>query len=165
MAESTIVKTKRDGTIRFADFGGANSYDVDFEAGDLNVTIPARTVNLFLNRGEIQSPPSVRYGDDQPSTGTFTAYLRDSTDATTTTLLDILTQSGFVSSTWTSTLGASGEVFLVSITFLIEGTDHGDPADHSLVFNHCYVTGSVAEGDPDVITVNFTSYELYPTIT
>ena len=34
MPESTIVKTKRDGTITFLD-GAANSFTVEFEAGDL----------------------------------------------------------------------------------------------------------------------------------
>jgi len=165
MAESTICKTKRDGTITFSDFGGTNSYEVAFEAGDLNVAIPGRVVNVFFDRGEFGATPCIRYGDDQPMTGTFTAYLRDATDATAAALMDFLTQSGFVDANWTSTLGANSEVFLVAVDFAIEGTDHGEAADHGLGFNHCYLTGSIAEGDPSVITVTFTSYAVYPTVT
>ena len=88
MAESTIVKTKRDGTITIEDgtTPTALSYTVAFEAGDLSLTIPGRTVNLFLDRGELTNPPQIRYGDDQVPTGTFTAQLRDVSDGTDETL-------------------------------------------------------------------------------
>ena len=166
MAESTIVKTKRDGIITFIDgtLPTPEVYEVSFEAGDLNITIAGRTVNLFLDRGVITNPPSIRYGDDQPVTGTFTAYLRDTTDAAVATLIDILTEGGFVAANWTSRMGANGEVFTVQIEWLIEGTDHGDPNDHTITLDHCYVTGAVAEGDPGTISISFTSFQLYPTI-
>ena len=70
MAYSTIVKTKRDGTLVITD--GTNSVTVAYEAGDLSLDIPGPTVNLFLDRGQFGSTPSIRYGDDQPITGTFT---------------------------------------------------------------------------------------------
>lgn len=166
MAESTIVKTKRDGLLTFRDgtTPTPEEYVVSFEAGDLNIAIPGRTVNLFLDRGVMADPPSIRYGDDQPMTGTFTAQFRDATDAAVATLMDILTQSGFVDSTWVSTMGANGEVKTFTLEWQIEGTDHGDPADHTLTLNYCYVTGSVAEGDPTTISISFTAYDLYPTV-
>lgn len=165
MAESTIVKTKRDGTILFEDNGGANSYTVAFEEGNFNLTVPGSTVNLFLDRGRITSPPSIRYGDDQPLTGTFTAYLRDFGDATYATLTEILTQTGDVGTNWVSTMGANGEVFALKVTWTVAGVIHGDAADHVMVMDHCYVTGSIAEGDPDLVTINFTCYESYPAVT
>lgn len=165
MAESTIVKTKRDGTLTFTDLAAASSYIVAFEAGDLSITIAGRTVNLFLDRGIMSDPPAIRYGDDQPMSGTFTAQFRDATDAAAETLLDILTQGGHVGSTWVSTGGANAEVFTVDLTWTIEGTDHGDAADHTIVLKHCYMTGSVADGDPAIISITFSSYDLYPTVT
>jgi hypothetical protein len=165
VAYSTIVKTKRDGTIKFLDNGGSNTYTVEYEAGDLSLTIPGSTVVNPLDRGQFGATPSLRYGDDQPITGSFTAYLRDLTDGSAATLEDIISQSGFVGSTWVSTLGTNAEVFTVTIEWKIEGTDHGDAADHTLTLNHCVVTGGFSEGDPDTISISFTSYDLFPTAT
>ena len=166
MPESLIVKTKRDGVLLFEDGDvGPNDYEIAFEAGDLNIAIPGRTVNLYLDRGVISDPPSIRYGDDQPMTGTFTAQLRDATDAAVETLIDILTQSGFVGASWVSTMSATGEVFTMDLTWTISGTAHGDAADHTIKLPYCYVTGAVADGDPGVISISFTSFAVYPTLT
>lgn len=165
MAISTVVKTKRDGTLTIADNAGAHSLTVAFEAGDFKLNIPGRTVNLFLDRGAIGSPPAIRYGDDQPMTGSFTAQLRDLSDASYITLEEILTNSGYFASTWVSTMGSTGEVKTVKCTWTIEGTDHGDSADHTIALAYCYVTGSLGDGDPSSIEVSFTDFELYPTVT
>ena len=164
MAESTIVKTKRDGTISFADLGASNTYTVAYEAGDLTIDIPGPTVTNSLDRGIMGATPSLRYGDDQPMTGSFTAQLRDISDATDQTLFELIAKSGAIGG-WTSTLGANAEVAAVTLTFQIEGTDHGDAADHTVVCNHCVVTGGISEGDPSTISISFTSYDLYPTCT
>ena len=165
MAISTIVKTKRDGSLTFEDNAGANTFTVAFEAGDLSLTLPGATVSNFLDRGRITAPPSIRYGDDQEITGTFTAYLRDVSDATYATLFEIVTQTGQVGSTWVSTMGATGEVFTLTLKWTIAGVIHGDSADHLVELPYCYVTGSVSEGDPDTISLSFTSYSLYPVAT
>lgn len=165
MPESTIVKTKRDGTITFSDLGGANTYTVSYEAGDFSLTIPGTTVNNFLDRGRITAPPAIRYGDDQALTGSFSGYLRDAADATYATLTEILTQSGEVGASWTSTMGANGEVFTLKIVWTISGLIHGDPSDHVLEFDYCYVTGSLTEGDPNVVNIDFTSFVTLPTVT
>ena len=49
MAESTIIKTKRDGTLTFSDLADGNSYTISYEAGDLSVDIPGRVINAFLD--------------------------------------------------------------------------------------------------------------------
>ena len=165
MPESLIVKTKRDGTLTIADNAGANTFTVAFESGDLSLTIPGPGVGLFLDRGVITSPPAIRYTDDAPITGTFSAYLRDFSDAAYATLMEIISQSGEVASTWVSTMGANGEVQTYTLSWLVEGTDHGDVSDHLCVLDHCAFTGSVSEGDPDSISLSFTSYALYPTLT
>ena len=162
MAESTIVKTKRDGTIQISDLGDANSYTVAYEAGDLSISIPGPAVISPLDRGQFGDPPSLRYSDDQPITGTFTAYLRDLSDAAYTTLAEILTQTGDVGTNWTSSLGNNREVFALNLQWTIAGLVHGDSADHVLTLPFCVVTGSLSEGDPDQISISFTSYSVYP---
>ena len=162
MSESLIVKTKRDGTIKFLDNSGANTYTVAYEAGDLNISIPGPSVISPLDRGSLGSPPSLRYSDDAPITGSFTAYLRDLGDGAYATLEEIITQTGHVASTWVSTMGANGEVFTLDLEWTIEGTNHGDASDHVLTLPFCVVTGSLSEGDPDQISISFTSYSVYP---
>jgi len=163
VAEETIVRTKRDGTITIADSGGSHTYTVAYEAGDLAITIPGPTIVSVLDRGQFAATPSLRYGDDQPCTFTFTATLRDHTDATLATLHDIINQSGYIASTWVSTLGANAEVFTVTLTWTVEGTDHGG-ADGTTTLNYCVVTGAIQEGDPTTISVSGTAYDLFPTV-
>ncbi len=164
MAISDIVKTKRDGSIKFADNGAANELTVAFEAGDLSIDIPQETIVNSLDRGRFGSTPSLRYGDDQPITGSFTAQLRDLSDAAYATLEEILMQSGDVGTNWVSTMGATGEVFTLDITWTIEGTNHGDSADHAITLPFSVVRGGFSEGDPNTINVSFTSYANRPTI-
>ena len=167
MAESTIVKVKRDGLLTFKDgtLPAALEYAVSFEAGDLSIAIPGPSVSLFLDRGIMSDPPAIRFADDQPMTGTFTAQFRDVTDAAAPILVDILTNSGFFAASWVSTGGANAEIKTVDLVWQIEGTDHGDPADHTITLKHCFVTGSIAEGDPTTVSISFTAYALYPDVT
>ena len=166
MAESTVVKNKRDGTIEFSDLLGANTFTVAFEQGDLSLTIPGTTVSNYLDRGTMV--PSLRLVDDQPITGSFTAYLRDFSDGGYATLMELITLTGDVGANWTST-GSAGsvvaDVFLVDLTWTVEGVIHGDVSDHVIELNFCHLTGATSEGDPDTITINFTSYTVYPTVT
>jgi len=162
MAESTIVKTKRDGTIKFKDDADVNIYTVAYEAGDLSVSIPGPTVISPLDRGQFGDPPSLRYSDDAAITGTFTAYLRDLTDDGYATLEEIILQSGDVANNWVSTMGSDAEVFTVTLEWTIEGTDHGDASDHVMTLPYCVVTGSLSEGDPNQVSISFTSYSNFP---
>jgi len=164
MAISTIVKTKRDGTLTFEDNGAANTLTVAFEAGDFTLNIPEEAVSLFLDRGVITSPPAIRYGDDQPMTGSFTAYLRDLSDAAYATLEELLLQSGDVGSNWVSTMGANGEVFSLTLRWTIDGVSHGDASNHVITVPYCHVSGSLSEGDPDTVSISFTSYAVRPTV-
>ena len=165
MAISTILKTKRDGSLLISDNAAGNSLTVEFEAGDLTIDIPQESVINSLDRGRIGATPSLRYGDDQPITFSFTAYLRDLSDATYATLEEIVTLGGDVGANWVSTMGATGEVFTLDLKWTIEGTDHGDAADHTLTLNYCTFRGSFAEGDPNTINISGTSYMVRPTVT
>jgi len=162
MSESTILKTKRDGVLKLSDNGAANEYTVSYEAGDLSIAIPGPSVISPLDRGSLGSPPSLRYSDDAPITGNFTAFLRDLGDATYATLSEIITQTGDVGDNWVSTMGTDGEVFTLDLEWTISGTVHGDASDHVLSLSHCVVSGSLSEGDPDQISISFTSYSVYP---
>ena len=166
MAISTIVKNKRDGTLVLTDNAAAKSLTIAYEAGDFTLNVPGYSVSHYPDRGAIGSPPSIRHVDDQPMTGTFTAYMRDISDATYATLEEIiLGPSGYVGSNWVSTMGANGEVFTVTATWTIEGTNHGDSADHTVACNYVYMTGSLSDGDPNMINITFTAYDLFPTVT
>jgi len=164
MPYSSIIKTKRDGTLLLADNAAVHSLTVAYEAGDFNLSIPGPGVNNFLDRGLIGATPSIRYGDDAPMTFTFTANLRDLSDAAYATLEEILMQSGIVGTAWVTTMGATGEVFALDLTWTIAGLVHGDAANHVIKLPYSVLTGSLAEGDPDTISISGTSYALYPTI-
>jgi hypothetical protein len=165
MPISTIVKNKRDGTLTLLDSGGSNSVVVAYEVGDLSITIPGPTIESYLDRGSFASTPSLRLGDDQPMTFTFSAYMRDVSDASYITLESILCSSGVFSSTWVSTLGSSADVKTVTTRWDIEGTNHGDSADHRIEMNYCFVNGSIGEGGPNTVNVAGTAFDLYPTVT
>ena len=161
MAYSTVVKTKRDGTLKFEDNGASNALTISYEAGDFQLSIGANVV-ANLDRGKFGATPSLRLSDDQAMTATFTAYLRDFSDATYATLEEIILQSGDVGSNWVSTLGSDAEVFTLDLTWTVEGTDHGDASDHVLTIPFCHVTGSLSEGDPNQVSISITSYATLP---
>lgn len=161
MAYSTYPKTRRDGTITFADNAAAHTLTVAYEEGNLNTDIPMEEVLLYLDRGEITDPPIVRHGDDQPMTFSFTALVRDLNDAAVTTLENILTNSGFYASDWVSTMGATHEVQTVTLTWTLEGTTP-DGADHTMTLPYCRIRGSFAEGQWTTMTVNGISYATKP---
>lgn len=173
MAESTIVKTRIDGTLQLAALGGgaydigtgaldgaAESYTVSFENGDLSLTLPSRAVSHFKDRGRTTSPPSLRYGEDQDGSISFSAHLRDLSDGSVAVLMDIASTlhgnpRGYVETDWESTLASSagaGDAEVFSIAFKLTITNAGDGADtHALACN--YVTGTITltEGDPTTI--------------
>jgi hypothetical protein len=166
MAVSQIIKTKRDGTITIKDATAITPLEVEvqFENGDLTIDIPGPTVNAFLDRGEFGDTPSLRFGDDQAITWSFSANLRNLTEAAAAVLMDIVAHGGTFESDWVSTIGANAEVKTCLLEFLIEGVDHGDGYDHLIALNHSWITGSIAEGDPDTISLSGTSYIVYPSI-
>jgi hypothetical protein len=163
MAESTIVKTLQDGTLKISDNAGANSYTISYESGDFSLDVPGIASQNFLDRGQFGSTPSVRNGDDQPMTGSFTFHQRDIGDAT-----DVTTPEFFLNdlpAAWVGTLGANGEHLLLTLLWTIEGTNHGDGADHTITCNFCRITGSLSEGYPNTGSISFTSFDVYPTVT
>ena len=176
MAESTIIKTKLDGVLQLAALGGgayntttgalnggAESYTVSFENGDVAITPPTRGVNNYKDRGRTTSPPSLRYTDDGEGSLSFTAHLRDLTDAAAAILSDIGATlagnaSGYVGTNWESTTASSsgaGDAEVFSIGAKLTITNAGDGGDtHAIGFNYLTGTISFSEGDPDTISMD-----------
>ena len=169
MAESTVPRTKRDGVIVISDSAGAHTYTVAYEPGDFSFDVPLEAVNLFLDRGVIGTTPSIRKGDDQPCTFSFSAYWRDLTDKATpptyATLADVCARwaSDYVTTNWTSTMGTNSDEFTVTVALTVEGSDFSG-TDQTITFSYSSVRMSAAEGDPNTINVTGTSYQLRPTM-
>ena len=167
MAESTVIKMMRDGTITLK--VGANSYVLKYEEGTLQLNVPGPSVSVFLDRGRfndtVGGKPSLRYNEDQPMTGSFTARMRDLSDASYVTAEEFVLKSGQYASAWGTSLGANDEVKTVDIQWDIEGTTHGDASDHQALLPYSVITGALNEGAPNMVSFNFTTYCLYPTVT
>ena len=168
MPESTVCRVRRDGQIAILDAGGTHSYVIKYEPGDFSYDSPQEAVNVFLDRGVLGATPSVRLGDDQPMTLSFSAYLRDlgdTTGAAYATLLDIchVYAAGYVATTWSSTLGTASDAKTWTVTLTIDGASFGE-ADKTLTFNFCSLRASVSEGDPNTVNVSGTSYSVRPVL-
>jgi hypothetical protein len=156
MAASTVIKNFRDGSITITD-GAALTYTVVFESGDFSVSgllADQKETTAYMDRGDLAS---LRYTNQTFPSGSFNAHFADLSDGTDQTLVDALTQGGSWAAA-TSTLGANAEVFAVKLLLTIEGTDHGDTADHTISLDDCVCSVDFAEGDPNSIAVSFTCY-------
>lgn len=158
MAASTVVKNFTDGTIKVEDGTGSPlSYTCAFDEGNMSISGLAQQLSeiaTYESRGTLKS---VRHTARTYPAGSFSLMLTDVTDGSDQTLIDILLKQGAYAA-GVSTLGANADVYTVKITLTIEGTDHGDSADHTFVMDDAHCTVDVAEGDPSTVTVNFTVY-------
>ena len=156
MAHSTTVKNFRDGTLKIEDAAGA-THTVQFEAGDFSVSglLPnGKELATYLDRGDLAS---IRHTNVTFPSGSFSMHMADITDAGYSTAADLMLKKGSHSSA-VSTLGANAEVYTVKLTLTIEGTDHGDGNDHTIVLDDCACSVDFAEGDPNSLSVSFTTY-------
>ena len=74
MAYSTIPKVRRDGSIVLREQGGT-SLQVAFEEGNFSVDVPKDDQTVIRDRSTIVT---VRKGDEQPITGSFSFFFRPS---------------------------------------------------------------------------------------
>lgn len=160
---SSIAKTKRDGLLILSGSGASDRLDVKYETGDFNLTIPGKTVNFFLDRGDFvtegDTEPNLRYGDEQPMTFTFTGYVTElSASDGSTTLYDMIDGG---TSGWTSTLGSGQSEFTVHTYWYMSGSNVGEDLER-ISMNDCSIDVSVAEGDPNLITISGMSHDAYP---
>lgn len=155
MAASTVIKHDQDGVIKLTDGTGTPvTLVVPFSQGDFSVSGIAKTLKEIIkyeSRGVLHT---VRYGARTYPSGSFTAMLADISDATDGTVIDYIRRTGLYA-TNVSTLGATADVYAITLTLTIEGSDHDDSADHTIVLTSCVCTVDVSEGQPNTITVNF----------
>jgi len=157
MAISSVVKNFRDGTILIEDGTGVPiDITVQFENGDFSLSglNGFKEVTTYMDRGDLGS---VRHTTQSFPTGSFSAHLTDISDGTDNTLIDAARKQGSFASA-VSTLGADAEVMTYKVTWTVEGTDHGDTADHTIVCDDCYLSIDVSEGDPSSMSMSFTVY-------
>jgi hypothetical protein len=162
MAQSTTIKNFRDGTLTFTDNTGTPlSMSIVYEAGDFsidNLNEGLVETTAYLDRGEFAT---LRKTNRVFPSFSFTAHMTDLSDATDKLLYDLARKTGAWASA-VSTLGANADAMTYKLTWVCEGTNFGDTADHTLVMDSCRITISISEGDPNSFSV---SGIVYGTIT
>jgi hypothetical protein len=153
MAQSTVIKNFRDGTLVFADNTGTPlTMPIVYEAGDFsidNLNEGLVDTTAYLDRGEFAT---LRKTNRVFPSFSFTAHMTDISDATDKLLYDLARKTGAWAAA-VSTLGANADAMTYKLTFTVEGTNFGDSADHTLVLNDCRITLSFSEGDPNSFSV------------
>lgn len=160
MAASTVIKHLYDGQIDLED--GATptpaTLTAPFTVGDLSLTGLQETQNnvvAYETRGTLNS---VRHSSRTYPSVSFSLHLADLSDGTDNTVVDFLLKQASYSSN-VSTLGSNAEVYGIKVTLTIEGTDHGDSADHTIVMDDFVPTSvDIAEGEPNTVSVSGTVY-------
>lgn len=156
MADSLVVATRRDGTIKILD-GAANSYIVSFQTGDFSFAEPKADRVVIRDRGAIVG---LRKGDDAVITGSFSVHLRSLTDTTADNLLDNIYNRGFHTSAPLTTTGTDGfEQYLSNIEFTAD-TSAIAGKTYKATFSKCLLEmGSMSESaDGDSIEISFECY-------
>jgi len=153
-----VVKNYRDGTLTLSDATTPTplSVIVQYEAGDFSITGLSQgntEVTTYLDRGDLGS---VRLTSRTFPTFSFTAHMTDLSDATNKTLWDAVNKTGAFASAQSTIL--TSDVYGLKVLLSVEGTNFGDPTDHSLELNGCHLTIDFSEGDPNSFSLNGTVY-------
>ena len=155
MAYSTAPKVRRDGVIKLRDGTSPTpiSLTVDYEEGNFSFEQTKSDRTIIRDRGTIKS---VRRGDDQPITGSFTIYMRQFTSSSAGSVLDFINKTGSYSSNVSASSAVSTDEYAINIIFEVDGDAVGDSDGDTLAtFDTCICTASFAEGDPNTITISF----------
>lgn len=155
MAYSTAPKVRRDGVIKLRDGTSPTpiSLTVDYEEGNFSFEQTKSDRTIIRDRGTIKS---VRRGDDQPITGSFTIYMRQFTSSSAGSVLDFINKTGSYSSNVSASSAVSTDEYAINIVFEVDGDAVGDSDGDTLAtFDTCICTASFSEGDPNTITVSF----------
>lgn len=155
MSYSTAPKVRRDGVIKLRDGTSPTpvSLTVDYEEGNFSFEQTKSDRTIIRDRGTIKS---VRRGDDQPITGSFTIYMRQFTSSSAGSVLDFINKTGSYSSNVSASSAVSTDEYAINIIFEVDGDAVGDSDGDTLAtFDTCICTASFAEGDPNTITISF----------
>ena len=155
MAYSTAPKVRRDGVIKLRDGTTPTpiSLTVDYEEGNFSFEQTKSDRTIIRDRGTIKS---VRRGDDQPITGSFTIFMRQFTSSSAGSVLDFINKTGSYSGNVSSSSAVSTDEYAINIIFEVDGDAVGDSDGDTLAtFDTCICTASFDEGDPNTITISF----------
>ena len=155
MAYSTAPKVRRDGVIKLRDGTSPTpiSLTVDYEEGNFSFEQTKSDRTIIRDRGTIKS---VRRGDDQPITGSFTIYMRQFTSSSAGSVLDFINKTGSYAANVSASSAVSTDEYAINIVFEVDGDAVGDSDGDTLAtFDTCICTASFSEGDPNTITVSF----------
>jgi hypothetical protein len=158
MAYSTAPKVRRDGKITLKDgtTPTAVSLDVAYEEGNFSFDQTKSDRIVIRDRGTIVS---VRKGDDQPITGSFTIYMRQFTSASAGSVLDFINKTNSYSSNVSVSSTVATDEYAINIEFEVDGDAVGDTdGDTTATFDTCICVASFSEGDPNQINVSFECY-------
>jgi hypothetical protein len=162
MALSTTIKHYTDGTLTVKDGTGtplsATSafYRCDVSVSGWSPQASNRAVVAYQTKGALRS---VRLGDQEFPTVTFSVVFTEWGDDASTATFDSAIRFSGVWASAVSTLGSTAEAKAVDIVWTVEGTDHGDAADHTLTMTDVVITSMVvSEGSPTAITYSGTVY-------
>jgi hypothetical protein len=157
MADSSVVATRRDGTITITD-GAASAYPLSFEVGDFSASEPQADRVVIRDRGAIAG---LRKGDDPVLTFSFSVHMRSLTDTTADNLMDRIYNRGIHGgSPLTSTGGDGYEQFLQSVEFKVDTSAVGSGKIYKATYAKCYMeVSSLSEGaDGNTIEVSGECY-------
>lgn len=155
MAYSTAPKVRRDGKITLKDGTSptAVTLEVAYEEGNFTFDQTKSDRIVIRDRGTIGS---VRKGDDQPISGSFTIYMRQFTSASAGSVLDFINKTGSYSSNASVSSTVATDEYAINIEFEVDGDAVGDDdGDTTATFDTCICTASFSEGDPNTINVSF----------
>ena len=158
MAYSTAPKVRRDGKITLKDGTSPTpiSLEVAYEEGNFSFDQTKSDRIVIRDRGTIGS---VRKGDDQPITGSFTIFMRQFTSTSAGSVLDFINKTGNYHTNVSASSSVSTDEYSINIEFEVDGDAVGDTdGDTTAIFDTCICTASFSEGDPNTINVSFECY-------
>ena len=144
MAVSATPKNARNGTLTLSN--GARTWTLLYTEGDFSVsglTEGQKGVEAIQNRG---SHHALVYTNQTYPEFSFSGTWTDISDGTDVTALNVVTQTG-------SCAGDAGSIsstapYTLDLLWTCEGTDLGDPSDHSLALADCRLSMDGTEGMP-----------------
>ena len=160
MAQTTLSRTLRDGSLAISDGAGTpQTMTVQWAAGDFKWTVTKNFVQV-LDRGVLQD---VRSGDQEACTFSFTGRMTNlygSAGSDPEQLYEMLTHRASLGLTSTA---SSGWPLALQLVFTI--ANKASAADETVTFAKCYFTSvEPSEADPNVIAVSGFSFEEEPAI-
>ena len=160
MAVSTVTKHFTDGTLVLSDGTGSPvTFTMPLTVGDVTIDGVGQKMRepvVYQTRGAANS---IRHAARSFATVSLTAHIADYSDGTDNTAIDYFLKSGSYA-TNVSVFGANAEVYGIDLVLTIEGTDHGDAADHVLTMKNFVGTIGIAEGEPNTLSVSGTLYDM-----